>query len=147
MEQLFTNRKFHFCYHRNFRVFFLNGKRPSFHHPDPVTSEVGPHLDSLQSAFSLKIRPVLISASAIANHDVTWPNGVVVRKSSIRKLPNNGGSRPWFSGAVTWQRLACEQAFSRTGWEEGKASPSFPPLSSLFFPKQREPVHRLGKDK
>ena len=28
MEQLFTNRKFHFCYHRNFRVFFLNRKRP-----------------------------------------------------------------------------------------------------------------------
>ena len=28
MEQLFTHRKFHFCYHRNFRVFFLNGKRP-----------------------------------------------------------------------------------------------------------------------
>ena len=27
MEQLFTNRKFHFCYHRNFWVFFLNGKR------------------------------------------------------------------------------------------------------------------------
>ena len=27
MEQLFTNRKFHFCYHRNFRVFFVNGKR------------------------------------------------------------------------------------------------------------------------
>ena len=27
MEQLFTNRKFHFCSHRNFRVFFLNGKR------------------------------------------------------------------------------------------------------------------------
>ena len=31
MEQLFTNRKFHFCYHRNFRVFFLNGKRPKCH--------------------------------------------------------------------------------------------------------------------
>ena len=28
MEQLFTNRKFHFCSHRNFRVFFVNGKRP-----------------------------------------------------------------------------------------------------------------------
>ena len=28
MEQLFTNRKFHFCSHRNFPVFFLNGKRP-----------------------------------------------------------------------------------------------------------------------
>ena len=28
MEQLFTNRKFHFSYHRNFRGFFLNGKRP-----------------------------------------------------------------------------------------------------------------------
>ena len=30
MEQLFTNRKFHFWSHRNFRVFFLNGKRPMF---------------------------------------------------------------------------------------------------------------------
>ena len=29
MEQLFTNRKFHFCSHRNFRGFFLNGKCPS----------------------------------------------------------------------------------------------------------------------
>ena len=28
MEQLFTNGKFHFCSRRNFRVFFLNGKRP-----------------------------------------------------------------------------------------------------------------------
>ena len=28
MEPLFTNRKFHFCSHRNFRDFFLNGKRP-----------------------------------------------------------------------------------------------------------------------
>ena len=28
MEQLFTNRKFHFCYNRNFRGFFVNGKRP-----------------------------------------------------------------------------------------------------------------------
>ena len=28
MEQLFTDRKFHFRYHRNFRVFFLNRKRP-----------------------------------------------------------------------------------------------------------------------
>ena len=27
MEQLFTNRKFHFCSHRNFRFLFLNGKR------------------------------------------------------------------------------------------------------------------------
>ena len=30
MEQLFTNRKFHFCSHRNFRVFFLNGERPMY---------------------------------------------------------------------------------------------------------------------
>ena len=28
MEQLFINRKFHFWSHRNFWVFFLNGKRP-----------------------------------------------------------------------------------------------------------------------
>ena len=28
MEQLFTNWNFHFCSHRNFWVFFLNGKRP-----------------------------------------------------------------------------------------------------------------------
>ena len=37
--------------------------------------------------------------------------------------------------------VACEQAFGRAGWEEGKAkralSPPFPSLSSLFFPKQR----------
>ena len=31
MEQLFTNWKFHFCYHRNYRGFFLNGKRPKIH--------------------------------------------------------------------------------------------------------------------
>ena len=30
MEQPFTNRKFHFCYHRNFWVFFLKGRRPYF---------------------------------------------------------------------------------------------------------------------
>ena len=33
MEQRFTNRKFHFCSHRNFRVFLLNGKRPMFSVP------------------------------------------------------------------------------------------------------------------
>ena len=30
MEQLFTNLKFHFCSHWNFRFFFLNGKRPQW---------------------------------------------------------------------------------------------------------------------
>ena len=30
MEQLFTDRKFHFYSHRDFRVFFLNGKRPAY---------------------------------------------------------------------------------------------------------------------
>ena len=42
MEQLFTNRKFRFCYHRNFRVFFLNGKRPisGFWYHARVTSDV-----------------------------------------------------------------------------------------------------------
>ena len=29
-NKFFANRKFHFCYHRNFRVFFVNGKRPLF---------------------------------------------------------------------------------------------------------------------
>ena len=38
MEQRFTNRKFHFCYHRNFRVFFLNGKRPIVNKLEPVTN-------------------------------------------------------------------------------------------------------------
>ena len=40
MEQLFTNRKFHFCSHRNFRVFFLNGERP----PSPLIPWVNPFL-------------------------------------------------------------------------------------------------------
>ena len=30
MEQLFTNRKFHFCSHRISGFFFLNGKQPPF---------------------------------------------------------------------------------------------------------------------
>ena len=30
MEKLFTNRKIHFCSHRNFRDFFLNGKHPLY---------------------------------------------------------------------------------------------------------------------
>ena len=29
MEHFFTNRKFHFCSHRNFRFFVLNRKRPT----------------------------------------------------------------------------------------------------------------------
>ena len=37
MEQLFTNRKFHFCYHRNFRFFFVNGKRPRCHRQVTLT--------------------------------------------------------------------------------------------------------------
>ena len=37
---------------------------------DYLGSGVRLTLDYLQSAFSLKIRPVLISSSAIANHDV-----------------------------------------------------------------------------
>ena len=40
MEQLFTNRKFHFCYHRNFRVFFVNGKRPRLRECIPVNKRV-----------------------------------------------------------------------------------------------------------
>ena len=34
MEQHFSNRKFHFCYNRNFRVFFVNGKRPDRQVPE-----------------------------------------------------------------------------------------------------------------
>ena len=37
MEQLFTNRKFHFCSNRNFRLFFLYGKRPSCNVDSPET--------------------------------------------------------------------------------------------------------------
>ena len=44
MEQLFTNRKFHFCYHRNFRGFFVNGKRPRF----PRQENLGPYLKLLE---------------------------------------------------------------------------------------------------
>ena len=39
MEQLFTNGKFHFCYHRNFRVFFLNGKRPMSLSPKSIVGK------------------------------------------------------------------------------------------------------------
>ena len=39
MEQLFTNRKFHFCSRRNFRVFFLNGKRPMSLSPKSIVGK------------------------------------------------------------------------------------------------------------
>ena len=39
MEQLFTNGKFHFCYNRNFRVFFLNGKRPMSLSPKSIVGK------------------------------------------------------------------------------------------------------------
>ena len=40
MEQLFINRKFHFCSHRNFQVLFLNGKRPTIQLQFTAISEV-----------------------------------------------------------------------------------------------------------
>ena len=56
-------------------------------------------LDCLQSAFSLKICLVLISASAIANHDVMlrlcYAYALVYRGSRLRR------SRVWVSRAVT----------------------------------------------
>ena len=39
-----TNRKFHFCYHRNFRGFVVNGKRPRF----PRQENLGPYLKLLE---------------------------------------------------------------------------------------------------
>ena len=36
-EQLFTYRKIHFCsLHRNFRIFSLNGKHPTFYHQNSM---------------------------------------------------------------------------------------------------------------
>ena len=59
-------------------------------------------LHCLQSAFSLKICLVLISASAIANNDVMlrlcYASALVYRCSRLRR------SRPWVSRAVTLQR-------------------------------------------
>ena len=40
MEQLFTNRKFHFCSHRNFRVFFLNGSALSLYKENCIVRHI-----------------------------------------------------------------------------------------------------------
>ena len=45
MEQLFTNRKFHFCSHRNFRVFF-----PKWKAPIVTASYLLPHSDTASYA-------------------------------------------------------------------------------------------------
>ena len=41
-----------------------------------------------------------------------------------------------------WFSVACEKAFSRAGWGEGKATLSLP--FPRYFSPNREPVHRLG---
>jgi len=48
----FTNRKFHFCSHRNFPVFFPNGKRPLYRLPAWLAS----HTDVLLADKSLFVR-------------------------------------------------------------------------------------------
>ena len=53
MEQLFTNRKFHFCYHRNFRDFFLNGKRPCNLVDVPIPSDQTARRLSKDSGFDI----------------------------------------------------------------------------------------------
>ena len=54
---------------------------------------LGRSLDYLQSVFSLKIRLVLISSSAIANHDVVIT--IETRRDETRK--DFSGLRPRFS--------------------------------------------------
>ena len=68
-------------------------------------------LDCLQSAFSLKIRLVLISASAIANHDVTIRDWDETRKEGffflLRLTPSFIAARAFTARvlvSVTWQR-------------------------------------------
>ena len=52
MEQRFTNRKFHFCSHRNLPVFFPNGKRPLYRLPAWLAS----HTNVLLADKSLFVR-------------------------------------------------------------------------------------------
>ena len=63
-------------------------------------------LDCLRSAFSLKIRPVLFSSSAIANHDV-----IIYALVSRDKRPRH--SRALVSRAVTLQRKIRDCSQSR----------------------------------
>ena len=60
-------------------------------------------LDCLQSVFSLKIRGVLISASAIANHDVMFQWGIGTRRGRLRPRLSRF--------AVRGSRLACVLEF------------------------------------
>ena len=55
--------------------------------PPRARIKIGPlPYDGLQSAFSLKIRLVLISSSAIANHDVIITYALVFRGFAARVL-------------------------------------------------------------
>ena len=67
-------------------------------------------IDCLHFAFSLKIRLVLISASAIANHDGLGPDDTLV--SLVYRGSRLCRSRAWVSRAVTLQRKirGCSQS-------------------------------------
>ena len=58
MEQLFTNRKFHFCSHRISGFFFLNGKRPK--HLSHVYVERQPRVCTTWPSFPFACRLLFI---------------------------------------------------------------------------------------
>ena len=106
-------------------------------------------LDCLQSAFSLKIRLVFISSSAIPNHDVMY---ILQRRDEKRRsliFSSRAFIRPRFSQLAAWPLaslgFACSNRFAKKNKRLlavylSTGSHSFPSLSSGFFhpfPKQR----------
>ena len=78
-------------------------------------------LDCLQSAFSLKIRPVLISSSAIANHEVIIQG--LRRDALVSRDKRPRRSRAQVSSAVTLQRKIRDCSQSNLSSEHVPSAP------------------------
>ena len=78
-------------------------------------------LDCLQSAFSLKIRPVLISSSAIANHDVIMQG--LRRDALVSRDKRPRRSRAQVSRAVALQRKIRDCSQSNLSSEHVPSAP------------------------
>ena len=87
MEQLFTNRKFHFCYHRNFRVFFRKWKAPRITGVPLYWGNEPERVGSVQKSWKLKINPCSILSRFLIGRNKLWPIRHELLSKQIAFLP------------------------------------------------------------
>ena len=92
MEQLFTYRKIHFCYHRNFPIFYLTGKRPW-------------SLDlTACNAFNFKVMTSQIDSITYIRFEISNCTADVDLPGAPLTYFNDGGVRRIFLGLTFWPK-------------------------------------------